>query len=456
MKNVKRIAAGLACLTLFAVVGCQPAARQWKEINLKNELIAVQVVSEIGGRVLQYRLGDHDYFWVNKDLAGSAPPRSGLGPKGEWLNYGGDKVWPAPQGWDNAEQWPGPPDAVLDGGPYEPNVTVENGRPVAVQVTSKPDVRSGIQFSRVFRIFEGTTRVNVEATMKNIDTKPRRWGIWAVTQFDTSSRHGSGYNENFRAYCPINAKSVLANGYRVLYGAADNPTFKPDAVKQMMRAHFANRVGKIGMDSSAGWVATVDETDGYAFVHRFTYEQGKEYPDNSTVEFWSNGLGEFTAWGKVNRMPDNVKENPYLLETEILSPFAALVPGESYTYKYQWYAAKIPAGAAVREVCDAGVTCEALTAWQDGEKVFVKGSFGVFYDGFAAAVAIDEGGKAIGNSPQLIPISPLKALTLEGEPQLNNGFKVAGKAAEAVLFLYDKNKKLIGAIGRAGVVAQPG
>jgi hypothetical protein len=28
------------------------------------------------------------------------------------------KMWPAPQGWDNQQQWPGPPDPVLDGGPY--------------------------------------------------------------------------------------------------------------------------------------------------------------------------------------------------------------------------------------------------------------------------------------------------------------------------------------------------
>ena len=34
------------------------------------------------------------------------------------MNWGGDKVWLAPQGWENEDQWPGPPDPVLDGGAY--------------------------------------------------------------------------------------------------------------------------------------------------------------------------------------------------------------------------------------------------------------------------------------------------------------------------------------------------
>ena len=35
-----------------------------------------------------------------------------------------------------------------------------------------------------------STRVSFEATMKNIDTKPRRWGIWAHTQLDGAADSG--------------------------------------------------------------------------------------------------------------------------------------------------------------------------------------------------------------------------------------------------------------------------
>ena len=92
--------------------------RGWKALTSGNGLIEIHVVPDVGGRVIQFRLGKKDFLWVNPNLHGKTSPQTGLAPDGSWLNYGGDKIWPAPQGWDNDQQWPGPPDAVLDGQPY--------------------------------------------------------------------------------------------------------------------------------------------------------------------------------------------------------------------------------------------------------------------------------------------------------------------------------------------------
>ncbi|HUT31400.1 MAG TPA: hypothetical protein VMX13_16520 [Sedimentisphaerales bacterium] len=100
-------------------------------------------------------------------------------------------MWRAPQGWDNDRQWPGPPDPVLDGGAYTAEIIRGQKQPAAIRLTSKKDERSGVQFSRLLKTFDGTTRVSIDATMTNIDTKPRRWGIWVVTQFDTGGRGGT-------------------------------------------------------------------------------------------------------------------------------------------------------------------------------------------------------------------------------------------------------------------------
>src|ERR1051325_2387595 len=105
--------------TLWAAEAKKSEYRGWQSLALKNDLIEVQVVPDIGGRVLQLKLGDHELLWVNDKLAGKPPTATGLALDGGWLNYGGDKLWPAPQGWHNDQQWPGPPDAVLDGSPYE-------------------------------------------------------------------------------------------------------------------------------------------------------------------------------------------------------------------------------------------------------------------------------------------------------------------------------------------------
>ena len=265
----------LAGLALLSGNGCATSAQAWDSIRLENGLIELQIVPEIGGRVLQYTLGDYGFFWVNGDLLNVKPPESGVGPEGEWLNYGGDKLWPAPQGWDSEEQWPGPPDPVLDGAPYGAEVLSESGRPVAVRLTSREDPRSGLQFSRVIKVFEGTTRVRIDATMKNIDRKPRRWGLWAITQLDVGNRHGQGYNRNYQACCPLNPRSLYPEGYRVLYGLVNNPSFQPDHEAGMLRVNYRRLVGKVGLDSAAGWVASMDATDGYVFVHRFTFEPEK-------------------------------------------------------------------------------------------------------------------------------------------------------------------------------------
>ena len=141
----------------------------WKTLMLENDLVQLYVVPDIGGRVIQYRFGEKEFFWVNPALVGKTSPQTGLDPHGGWMNYGGDKLWPAPQGWDNDQQWPGPPDAVLDGQPYR--AEMEAKRPV-ILLRSRDDSRSGIRLSRRIRLHPDTTRVSLEATMTNIDNKP--------------------------------------------------------------------------------------------------------------------------------------------------------------------------------------------------------------------------------------------------------------------------------------------
>jgi hypothetical protein len=430
----------------------QGAAKEgWESIYLKNDLIELQAVPLIGGRILQYKLGDYGFFYVNNDLYNKPIPASRLGPAGEWLNYGGDKLWPAPQG-RGENEWPGPPDPVLDGGPFTPEITMEGNKPKAVRMTSEEDKQSGVQFSRKFQIFEDTTHVHVDATMKNIDTKPCRWGVWAVTQFNTSNRHGDGFNKNFWTYCPINPKSMYHRGYNVMLGLVGHLSYKPDYKNGMMRIQYDHRVGKIGMDSSAGWIAALDATDGYAFAHRFKYEPDKPYPDDASVEFWLNGKGELVAWGsEVIKMPDSVKDTPYLMETEVLSPYATVAPGESYTFSYDWYAAKVPVGCEIVTCNEVGITCKKLSAKVREGKLALDGDFGVFYKGTCRPVFKNAAESSIVSKP--IPVTPLKALVLSEIPQLAD-IEVPEKATKITLEIYDAKDKLLGELAEAEIVRE--
>ena len=75
---------------------------------LQTDDVRVGVVPALGGRVLSLvtRAGEH--LFRNRELLDDAvhPTReiaeiqkASNGALGSWLNWGGDKTWPAPQGW---------------------------------------------------------------------------------------------------------------------------------------------------------------------------------------------------------------------------------------------------------------------------------------------------------------------------------------------------------------------
>jgi len=438
---------------VLLAAGDQQPKGSWDSINLKNDLIELQVVPKIGGRVIQYKLGDYSFFWVNEDLAGTEPPPSRLGTNGEWLNYGGEKIWLAPQGRDNDQEWPGPPDPVLDGGPYAAELIKKNDKLTAIKLTSEEDKRSGIQLSRVIRAFDNTTHISIDATMKNIDTKPRRWGVWPVAQFNTFNKHGDGFNKNFWTYCPINPNSMYHKGYNVMLGLVGHLSYKPDYKSGVMRVQYDYRVGKIGLDSSAGWIATLDATDGYVFVHRFTYQPGREYPDGASVEFWLDGLGELVEWkSKVIKMPENLKDNPYLLESELLSPFAALGPGQSYTFHYDWYSAKVPPGCEVTGCSDIGVTCKPLSARLSNGKLALDGSYGIFYKGNCRLVFLDKDDKEIQKASDELAVTPLQPLILPQMLKSDKDSTVPENAEKLAIYLYDTKAQLLGEVARSQIL----
>src|SRR5690606_9267285 len=80
------------------------------------QFLKVLITPALGGRMMQIELNGHPYFFNNEALLGAVAED---GETDKWLNYGGEKIWPAPQGWGLPDHWPGPPDPVLDGGAYE-------------------------------------------------------------------------------------------------------------------------------------------------------------------------------------------------------------------------------------------------------------------------------------------------------------------------------------------------
>jgi hypothetical protein len=420
--------------------------RGWESLQLKNEFIRLDVTPQLGGRILGYQLGSHSFLWANPQMHGQLPPPTHLAPDGTWLNWGGDKLWPAPQGWDNAEQWPGPPDPVLDGSPQQARVLAHDGASAGLELTSPADPKTGIQFRRVIRIFDGSSRVHVDATMTNVTDRPIQWGIWTVTQLDAGNSAGGGWNPNWNTYLPFNAHSHFPRGYQVLFGSESNPEIQPSAVPGVLKLQYMWIVGKVGLDSSAGWLANVDGSNGYVFVQKFASDPNAAYPDGSSIELWTNGVGTIEAWARTVRMQTNPTDNPYIVESELIGPKVRLMPGQHSSFAYDWYSANIGGDFPILSCSDYGCSCQPLVAKRNEPEIRIDGRFGVFYQARLGMEFLDAHGQPIGTATLLDTISPLHPLVLD-----SLAVSAPADAVAVRLVLYGLDLKRLGELGETAI-----
>jgi hypothetical protein len=382
----------------------------WRACYLENRFIRLVAVPDIGGRVMAYDLGPYAFLYVDPRLVGklfTAEENQGDGSLAAWKNYGGDKTWPAPQGWDRPDQWHGPPDPVLDTGRYTLNELGSDNGSATVRMTSPPDPRTGLQIVRQFTIERDSSRVRVQLTFTNISDRPVRWSIWDVVQLRAERIEADGrlsYEPSCVVTTPVNPASRFPRKFHVMFGAEDNPQWQVDAQHQLFSAPYQWQIGKVGLDSTAGWIAFSNPAAGYAFCERFTYEPGAEYPDaGSTVEIWTVGAGEV---GNLNFAGSDI----YHVETEILSPLRTLMPGEKTSFSLEWAAAR--AHGRVIDVAPGGLTTERLALQPAGAFWQVRGIFGVFDVGRVVLEWLDGNGETL-RADECAHADPLAVIALD-------------------------------------------
>ena len=366
----------------------------WRGVELSNELIRAVVVPDIGGRIMEFSLKGHNYLWNNDDLLGrlfSREENQGDGSLANWKNYGGSKTWPAPQGWERGDQWHGPPDPVLDSGRFGVQSLSAVGHSVSVRVSSPEDPRTGIRIARELSLHPGGSHATLHLEMSNVSDQERTWSLWDVVQLDVSrgacvDRDDTvDYDDASWLYIPLNPKSCFPNGYEVLFGDRDNSEWHPNLRPGLMAVHYQYRVGKIGVDAAAGWLAQVNQRTNYAFCQRFTHRAGATYPDGgASVECWTMGLGEIEGL-------DLGADTPPFMEAEILGPMRTMAPGESHSLDIEWYAARCP--GPILDVSPVGCCHQPLTAEWSGHRLRLKGVFGPFFLGAADLVWLDAEGR---------------------------------------------------------------
>jgi hypothetical protein len=363
----------------------------WQAFELANGLVQVFVVPEIGGRIIQLRVGEESFLYINPRLRGQVLPTAQDGPDAGWKNYGGSKVWPAPQGWSSDEEWPGPPDPILDGGPFDCRIAEESPGTVAIHLTSPHDEYTGLTFSREIRIFRGSAEVQIAHTIKNTSQRPVRWSIWQVTQ---------------QVAHPDLAVFLPATAFHKMFGDQEYPGITIDVQRRLMRLQFADVVAKFGMKPEAGWLATLDSRRRTVLAETFQLFPGAPYPDDAAAELWINGHGICTIHGdRYDSSYEAVGCDPFV-ETEILSPLVELRPGLAYSFVIGWHCARVEANEIVG-VNHCAALATRLKVTRQGEELHVTGAFGIFHCGRLDLVALLRNGKVHAVHP-LGTVSPLE------------------------------------------------
>jgi hypothetical protein len=377
------------------------------------------IMPEIGGRVMGLALGEKNVIYTNPRYRDSATLANDT--SGKWRNYGGSKVWPAPQGWSSENEWPGPPDPIIDSGPYRFDYSSDDAQ-AFVHLESQHDEYSGVTLERTIQISPGTATVRLHHKMRNTSRRRVRWSIWQVTQLDAA-----GGLDVF----------VSAKGFHQTLGNETYSGLIYDAASKRAHLHYENQVAKFAVVADQGWVASLDAARGIVLAETFPILPGAEYPDGAPVAFWTSGKGTFTIHGDTIDMSQDENGCDPHIETEIMGPITTLTPGEASELRTAWQIAAIEAQKIV-SVNDCAAIARPLTLTTGADST-LTGSFGVFHE---ARLRFDIFNRAsqLTSTIQLGEVSPLRPLVI------NESISLPDEAVRGSLTLIDQNNQRLGTI----------
>jgi hypothetical protein len=239
----------------------------WNDaLRLRNRHVEVIVVPEVG-RVMSFRFLDgENVFWEDRALDG----KRGLPRGDQWVNFGGDKTWPAPEAewkdYTGYNQWMPPPG--FDGEPA--SARREAG---AVILISPVDRFYGTRALRRIALAPDAAVLTITTTYERVSGAPAKIGIWVITQF----------KDPVAVYLPIPRTSSFPHGHFVFRDTPWPQLTRHEGLIRVTRDPKANH--KLGSDADR--MLWVGET-AMCLVES-PRVAGAEYPDRgASAEVYTN------------------------------------------------------------------------------------------------------------------------------------------------------------------------
>ncbi len=296
--------------------------------GVSTERLELVFLPTAGGRLISLRVDGRELLWRNPqffdDDVRLRVPRAEWSPIdgtfASWSNLGGSKVWPAPQGWGGENEWPGPPDEVLDAGAWTLRES-RDGEFIRIELVSPDDPRTGLRITRIFSIPEHGTWMHERIVFRATGARAVTWAPWEVCQIDT--RGSVGVADSVIRVATAGAEPVRLGTWwnEISVDVTDTQVVIP----------VQDVVAKLGFADATG---SIDWTtaDGARLALQFTPEPGETYPDGgSRVEVWMQAPMEHPVPALSGLHPD-----AYVAELEVLGPLRTLHPGDTTSLEITW------------------------------------------------------------------------------------------------------------------------
>jgi hypothetical protein len=264
--------------------------------RLANRTVELVFVPQIG-RVMRYGIvGGPNVLWENPQLAGKTTDLAAPGK--DWANYGGDKLWPAPQA-----RWGWPPDPTLESAPQTVKVLPNRH----LRITGPIGKAQQVRFQREIALDADGTGVTLKNTLCNTSAQRVEWSVWEVAQVDDPTE----------MRLPLNRAGKFSQGYHIFEQQRPAPESLSLEKTLLRLRRNPKQAGKVGSDSPLGWIEAT--ASGLNFRVSATFAPGKSYPDDGcSLEIYTSD-----------------DPNKYV-ELELLSPLKTLHPNETITFTTHW------------------------------------------------------------------------------------------------------------------------
>jgi len=371
-------------LSIKEIKKCKPW--NWDVWMLQNQWITLTIVPAIGGRIMEYTLNGKSLIYSNPAWTGkiSVPAADQ-----DWPNFGGYKVWPAPQ-----EAWDWPPPPTLDHGAYHAEVEHESDEEITLLLKSPVEQwgAPGLRLERRVRIRQADTRVFLKETLINESDESVSWSIWDITQQIMNHPDQDNY-DNFWAYFPVNKNSRYGNSGVRYTGESD--AWKGEVAPGIFGVQGSPNGLKIFADAGQGWIGYADMEQQLVTTKTFPVYPGRSYPDDEARVAVYMNKGDL----------------PYV-EIEVMGPVVHLAPGAETSFSIDWGIAH--ANAPMLEAMDRGVVSQRLTE-KNGK---LTAQYGVFQKGSVCLVFRDMRGVML---KKTLPksVSPLKPVLISQSAEMH-------------------------------------